>query len=95
MGNFYKIILSFAIGILLPLEFFGQTDQNNEKGKVEKSSSSENDTFSLFNYLNINLFTGMKKLFVSALLFSMFFIFTITSYVKFVPVEAGKKVGYG
>ena len=38
MGNFYKIILSFAIGILLPLEFFGQTDQNNEKGKVEKSS---------------------------------------------------------
>ncbi len=35
MGNFYKIILSFAIGILLPLEFLGQTDQNNVTGNVE------------------------------------------------------------
>ena len=76
MGNFYKIILSFAIGILLPLEFLGQTDQNNEKGKGEKSNLTGKDTFLPLKYLYFSLFTDMKKLFVSALLFSMFFIFS-------------------
>jgi hypothetical protein len=76
MGNFYKIILSIAIGILLPLEFFGQTDQNNEKGKGEKSNLTGKDTFLPLKYLYFSLFTDMKKLFVSALLFSMFFIFS-------------------
>ncbi len=72
MGNFYKIICSIAIGILLPLEFFGQTDQKNEKGKDEKSNLTGKDTFLPLKYLYFSLFTDMKKLFVSALLFSMF-----------------------